>query len=273
MILKCDVKVNPIINEKWWTCNVVYSKFRRQGIDIICASFVQPNNTSTSKNGGKANVIFITGMGESFIKYSETIQYLYERGFNVFTYDHQSQGLSGRWLAETQSVWVHSFEDYIDDFVYFVTTVSKEIPNLPVYLVAHSMGGLIGSMAMSRLPTLISRAILLAPMLRNKCGFKAIDYKYYIPQSVAYYIAQLMCYCGLGTKHTFGFFKEKPTDSLSLFVTTSDQDKLDQWRDLRMKYPSVIATCVTNDWIFQALKAQKKFASRYEFLRTNTLII
>ena len=84
----CDIKVSPITNEAWWNEKVVYSKFRRQGIDINCASFVQKNPI--------ANIVFITGLTESFIKYSETIQYYFTKGFNVFTYDHQSQGLSGR---------------------------------------------------------------------------------------------------------------------------------------------------------------------------------
>ena len=83
-----DISVSPITNFEWWNAHVSYSKFRRQGIDIVCASFKQKN--------AKANVVFVTGLMESFIKYSETIQYLYEHGFNVFTYDHQSQGLSGR---------------------------------------------------------------------------------------------------------------------------------------------------------------------------------
>ncbi len=88
MRTSCDINVSPIVNEDWWIATVSYSKFRRQGIDIICASFKHPNP--------KANIIFITGLTESFVKYSETIQHLYEKGFNVFTYDHQSQGLSGR---------------------------------------------------------------------------------------------------------------------------------------------------------------------------------
>jgi alpha-beta hydrolase superfamily lysophospholipase len=47
-------------------------------------------------------------------------------------------------------LWVNSFDDYVDDFVYFVTMVGKESPNHPIFLLAHSMGGLIGSMAMAR---------------------------------------------------------------------------------------------------------------------------
>ena len=269
----CDVKVSPIVNEEWWNKHVTYSRFRRQGIDIICASFQHSIKQDTKQSTPIANVIFITGLTESFIKYSETIQYLFNRGFNVFTYDHQSQGLSGRWLAENQSIWIHSFEDYVDDFVYFVTTIAKEHPSLPTYLVTHSMGGLIGATAMSRQPTLINRAVLCAPMFRNKCGMKALDYRYPLPQPLAYWITSLMCYVGLGTMHAMGFFKEKPTDKLRLNVTTSDQQQLNKWQDLRMRYPNLITTCVTNDWVLKSIRAQKKFATRYEFVRTNTLVL
>eukprot|EP01035_Chromulina_nebulosa_P039363 gene39363-53219_t len=268
----CDVTVSPIVNEEWWNKHVVYTRFRRQGIDIICASF-QHNRQDSKHATPTANVIFITGLTESFIKYSETIQYLFNRGFNVFTYDHQSQGLSGRWLAENQSIWINSFEDYVDDFVYFVTTIAKDYPTLPTFLIAHSMGGLIAATAMSRQPTLINRAVLCAPMFRNKCGMKAMDYRYPLPQPLAYWISWLMCYVGLGTMHAMGFFKEKPTDKLRPNVLTSDQQQLNKWQDLRMRYPNLITTCVTNDWVFKSIRAQKKFATRYEFVRTNTLVL
>lgn len=265
MRTSCQVGVYPLVNEAWWKENVAYSKFRRQGIDIVCASFKHEEP--------KANVVFITGLTESFVKYSETIQFLYEQGFNVFTYDHQSQGLSGRWLTESQSLWINTFDDYVDDFVYFLTTISKESPKLPNYLVAHSMGGLIGSIAMSRLPSLISRAVLCAPMFRNKCGLKCYDYKHPLPQPITYYITYLACYAGLGAMHAIGFFKEKPTDRLSTNVFTSNNEQLNNWMAMRMRFPSLISTCVTNDWVLKSIRAQKKFSSRYKFVKTNTLIL
>lgn len=84
----CDISAFPLTNTDWWNAHVQYSKFRRQGIDIICAAFAHPKP--------RANVILLTGLMESFLKYSDIIEALYERGYSVFTYDHQSQGLSGR---------------------------------------------------------------------------------------------------------------------------------------------------------------------------------
>ena len=175
-------------------------------------------------------------------------------------------------LSESQSLWINSFEDYVDDFVYFVTMVSKENSHLPVFLLAHSMGGLISSMAMSRLPSLINRAVLCAPMIRNKCGMKYFDFKFPPPQSLAYWLTYVSSYAGLGHMHCMGYFKEKPTDKLALNITTSDQEQLTNWQDLRMRYPAMIATCVTNDWLLHSIRAQKRFSHRYQFVRTNTLV-
>lgn len=171
-------------------------------------------------------------------------------------------------------MWVNSFEDYVDDFVYFATTISKEHLQVPVYLVAHSMGGMIASIAMSRLPTLINRAVLCAPMLQNKCGMKVTNYQYPLPQPLTYWITSIACYMGGGAMHALGYFTEKPTDNLPINVYTSDRKQLDQWMALRMRYPNnLIASCVTNDWVMHTIRACKKFALRYGFVKTNTLIL
>jgi hypothetical protein len=44
----------PVIHEDWWNSNCKYSKFNRQGIDIITGSFVHPHP--------KGNVILVTGV-------------------------------------------------------------------------------------------------------------------------------------------------------------------------------------------------------------------
>lgn len=135
------------------------------------------------------------------------------------------------------------------------------------------MGGFITAIAMSRLPSIISRAVLNAPMLRNKCGTKAIDYKFPLPQPLAYWISIISRSAGLGSVHCLGYFKEKPTDKLSLNVMTSDQEELEKWQALRMRFPNLIATCVTNDWLYHSIRAQNRFEPKYPFVKTNTLIL
>eukprot|EP00981_Chlorochromonas_danica_P003517 scaffold659_cov192-Ochromonas_danica.AAC.30 len=65
------------------------------------------------------------------------------------------------------------------------------------------MGGFITATAMSRLPTLINRAVLCAPMLRMKCGMRALDFQHPLPQILAKWIAGLLSYLGLGEAKQF----------------------------------------------------------------------
>ena len=207
------------------------------------------------------------------MKYPELIKKLFESGFSVYTYDHQSQGLSGRWLPEHQSTWIKSFDDYVDDFIFFVTMLERiDTGKLPFYCVAHSMGCLIAGIAMVKQPQLINRVVFSAPMLRNKCGMKAFQYKYPLPQPVAEWVTRLTCYLGLGKMHALGMFKENPLDPITLKLTT-DVEQLSNWENLRRKYPRIISSCVTNDWVLESLMAQKKFANEYASMKTNCLVL
>mmetsp|Transcript_8488 Transcript_8488/g.8432 ORF Transcript_8488/g.8432 Transcript_8488/m.8432 type:complete len:377 (-) Transcript_8488:534-1664(-) len=259
------MQFSPVIEGEWWDSHVQYSKVNRQGLDIITAEFINPE--------AKSVIILVTGLSESFLKYAELIRSLYERGHSIFTYDHQSQGLSGRWLPDHQSIWCHTFEDYVDDFLYIVDMISREMPSLSLYVLAQGFGGLITGIAMSRLPLLVSRCIMTAPMFRNQCRMKAIDYRFPLPQPIAYFIAYGACMIGLGTSNAIGFFKEVSRDKLKLNITTSDIDQLDVWQELRHKYPQIMSSCITNDWIVQSIRAQKKLSKKYGFIQTNTLIL
>lgn len=140
------------------------------------------------------------------------------------------------------------------------------------------MGGLIVSIAMSWMPNLIQKCVLLSPMLRNKCSIKYFNYtKFTAPQPVGYLLANLMRKLSLGSWHALGFLKEKSTEEIEkslLNVMTSSQENLEKWKALRMRYPhQLICTCVTNDWLYHSIRAQNKFSEKYGFVRTNTLII
>lgn len=94
-----------------------------------------------------------------------------------------------------------------------------------------------------------------------------------MPQPLARWLAMCACWAGLGAMHSMGFFKEAPNNSTFLNVTTSDEEQALILQSLRQRFPETMATCVTNDWVYQTIRAQRKFAHRYEFVRTSTLIV
>ena len=77
----------PYVNS-WWSKNARWGDFRRMGIKIKYCCFLNKE--------ARASVVFSSGW-DSIIKYSDTIQYLYERGLNVFSYESEP-GTERRWL-------------------------------------------------------------------------------------------------------------------------------------------------------------------------------
>jgi len=71
---------------------------------------------------------------------------------------------------------------------------------------------------------------------------------------------------GLGATHALGYFLERPEDPLKVNITTSDIDQLHDWAALRQRHPQIMSTCVTNKWVLESIKAQKKFAHRYKLV-------
>lgn len=103
---------------------------------------------------------------------------------------------------------------------------------------------------------------------------KAFNYRFPLPQPVAYWLTFLSTkVLGLGSMHAVGYFKEKVDDKLPQHTTTSSDDSLKRWQQLRMKYPTIIASCVTNNWLIQSIEAQHRFNDSYQHIRTNTLLL
>jgi alpha-beta hydrolase superfamily lysophospholipase len=221
----------PIEHENWWREFVKYSKFNRQGLDIVCASFEPPHPLGC--------IVIVTDWNETFLKYADLIRNLYLHNYSVYTYDHQSQGLSGRWLVEPQLTWIHTFDDYVDDFVFYLTTVARQNSSRPIFVIAHSMGCLISAIGMSRHPTIVSRAVFSAPLIRNKCGMKYFDYKYPLPQQLVYWITVLACAVGLGSRPALGFIKERPSDKIKIKLTTDRLSLVCLYHAVMPPFPSL----------------------------------
>ena len=86
-----------------------------------------------------------------------------------------------------------------------------------------------------------------------------------------YLFLSIVCNLGLGKIPTLGMFKEHPFDHINLKLTT-DKEQLNNWEKLRQKYPRIISSCVTNDWLLQSLIAQRNFAAQYASMKSNCIL-
>jgi len=129
----------------------------------------------------KAAIVFVTGWTETAQKYAELYFNLTKAGYSLYTMDNRGQGLSGRLTANPQMVHVESYADYVADLKQFVDRVVKKKPHRKLYMVTHSMGGLIGSMYATQYGWDLDGLVLSSPMLQLNTGK--------VPESVAYRLA------------------------------------------------------------------------------------
>jgi alpha-beta hydrolase superfamily lysophospholipase len=88
----------------------------------------------------RAVVVLAHGKDEHFGRYRHVIAALIDAGFAVYAHDHRGHGRSDG----PRGVIVR-FDDYVDDLALLVDRARADHPELPIYLLGHSMGGLIAT--------------------------------------------------------------------------------------------------------------------------------
>ena len=117
----------------------------------------------------KGIAVISHGYIETIDKYFETIYYFLRGGFHVFMPEHCGHGRSYRLCSDVNDlslVHVDDYMRYVNDLLFVSRMAAKEFPELPVYLFGHSMGGGIAIATAAHAPSLFSRLILSAPMIR-----------------------------------------------------------------------------------------------------------
>jgi acylglycerol lipase len=88
----------------------------------------------------RALLVLVHGLSEHSERYEHVGRYLAERGVTVYAHDHIGHGRSGG-----RRGWIESFEHFLDDTEQVHRLAMRENPGLPVFLLGHSMGGLIAA--------------------------------------------------------------------------------------------------------------------------------
>lgn len=86
----------------------------------------------------KAAVLIAHGINEHSGRYMNVVNHLVPLGYGVYGYDHIGHGKS-----EGERVFVRKFEDYTETLNIYLQKVKVEQSDKPVFLIGHSMGGMI----------------------------------------------------------------------------------------------------------------------------------
>lgn len=194
-----------------------------------------------SDAGANKLVLLLNGRSEFLEKYAEVAEELVSRGYTVLTFDWRGQGLSVRELENRQKGYVKTFDDYLADLAVFYRQIVIPL-DLPVTLVAHSMGGHLGLRFMHDHPSAFSRAVLVSPMVDIVTSP--------FPSMVARRIANIACAAGFGESYVLGGTNYVP--GKICFETnrlTHDLERFNNEERLIAQTPDLALGDVTYAWL------------------------
>ena len=119
----------------------------------------------------KAVIVISHGFTESIRKYTESVYYMLQRGYEVWGLDHRGHGRSFRENSDPFVVHEGRFRNYVQDLKFLMQKIVKPAAaGRPVFLYAHSMGGCIAALTIEQYPGLFQKAVLSSPMLGLSFG-------------------------------------------------------------------------------------------------------
>lgn len=216
----------------------------------------------------KGTILILPGRCEPWLKYGEVFYDLFQKGYSIFSYDHRGQGLSPHLAPKNLQIGhIDHFANYITDLHGFVEAVLKrEAPvGKPLYLLAHSMGGVISAGYLESYPSPFRSVVLAAPMLQ-------IDTKPY-PAFVARLIVNLLTKSGKSREYAIGKGDYDPYLPFLENDVTRSRARFDMTNEISDRYPTTILGGPSNGWIYRSLVASAAIAKKMGRIKTPILML
>lgn len=116
-------------------------------------------------------IVIIHGLAEHGSRYRETAECLSGNGWAVYACDLRAHGLSPN-PPKAGRVHVNRFTDYFNDVDAMTSLAKKHHEGLPLFILGHSMGGLITISYVLAKPEGVAGAIISSPALGTHPEFK-----------------------------------------------------------------------------------------------------
>ncbi len=117
----------------------------------------------------KAAILLIHGLGEHSGRYLNLVNRFVALGYSVYAVDHIGHGQS-----EGKRKHVDAFSDFSDTLDIFIERMKQWHGDQPLFILGHSMGGLIAAHYLLHHQSLFAGAILSAPALKISDGIPQI---------------------------------------------------------------------------------------------------
>lgn len=136
------------------------TEFRSERFEVIGTGGDALQAVAVGPATPKAVVALAHGYGEHAGRYRHVIAALNRRDYAVFAVDHRGHG---NWTGRRATI--QRFDDFVDDFHVLVVRARAHHPSLPLFVVGHSMGGLIATRYALRHQRDLTGLVLSGPAL------------------------------------------------------------------------------------------------------------
>ncbi len=109
----------------------------------------------------KALLIVVHGLAEHSGRYMNVVNRFVPSGYAVYGIDHIGHGKS-----DGKRVYVKRFQDYINTLRIYIETIQDWQPGIPLFMIGHSMGGLIGAAYLLEHQHKLSGAVFSGPGIK-----------------------------------------------------------------------------------------------------------
>jgi lysophospholipase len=212
----------------------------------------------------KGVIVISHGFTESVAKFTESIYYMLQAGYEVWGFDQRGHGRSFRRNDNPYVVHADRFRDYILDLKHLTETrVKPAAGGLPVYLFCHSMGGCVGALTMERWPELFDKAVLSSPMLGLSFGK--------LPPHVVYAVmtAQGIPTKGQGpTSPVEAFPEERFEDSAA-----TSEPRFRYYYEKKLADPKLQTCAASTNWVREAIRACSLVRSKLYTAKLQTPVL
>ena len=215
--------------------------------------------------------LLLNGQTEFIEKYFEVIDELRGRGFSVVTFDWRGQGGSDRLLPDRRKAHIEDFSAYDQDLDAVMRDLAAPLAaqlRLPVFAMAHSMGGHILLRRLHDIAGEFAAAILCAPML----GINPRGAPWWVVERIAFLLNRK-------TPSTEFVWSMADRDQLTLSfaqqIVTSDPGRYARNQALLAADPELRLNGPTWGWLAAALRAlaRSRGPGFAEAIATPTLVL
>lgn len=225
----------------------------------------------------KGAILLVQGRTEAYLKYQELYFQLYAAGYAVFSMDHRGQGLSARLLADSQIGHVGHFADYQRDQLQFIhqvvqpqlASLEQQLASLkqrvPLFLLAHSMGGAVSAQLLAAEPTLFKAAVLSSPMMAPNASIGISERDGCVLESAIGWACE-DCYAGFASQP---YHEQLFSDN----ILTRDEARYKRFRQVYRQTPALQLGGPSWQWLGQACEVSEQMPTLAGSIKTQILML